>query len=595
MGGVGAHEYMAPCAAGENEVALSDAGYAANVEVATGTPPDPTSRRRSTQPEPVETPERPPRSRRSPATRGRPRARDQGLPVVLRGRRPRLALVRGDDRLNEIKLRTRSEQDFRPATDDEIAGAFGSPPGFIGPVGVEVEVIADSCLERGTYVTGANRAGLSPARRGAGTRLPADLRRHPDRPAATPVRWAASSRSSRRSRSGTSSSSARATRSRWGPAIWTRTAASSPIVMGSYGIGPARIAAAAVEQYADEQGISWPRSIAPFDVHLVVLGKPGSAEASTPTGSTTTLTGAGARGSLRRPRGSRRARSSSRRSCSAARCAWWPGSARSRRSGSRLRCGAARRRANPARGRCREHHRTARRAALMPRPSGGAHPGPEPSRRPGGLTRAGAPLRPLTLPNLIGFCGWSRWSRSSWWLSHPTTAATRSSTVCQSRPPSRDDHQPVQERVHQGAQPPVLAGQPGQHPVGVVAPGGHAEAHCARGLAADPPTRKPPRRTSPAQPGADSRRVPAASAAAAGRRPGSIPPGRRGGSGPGCAPGSASASGQLVEQFDQCAGGVHERNVARLLSAPHLNLEPVQPSGACRPPRAAGSRAAPRP
>jgi prolyl-tRNA synthetase len=48
--------------------------------------------------------------------------------------------------------------------------------------------------------------------------------------------------------------------------------------MGSYGFGPARAAAAAVEQYADEHGISWPRGIAPFDVELVVLGKPGSPE-----------------------------------------------------------------------------------------------------------------------------------------------------------------------------------------------------------------------------------------------------------------------------------------------------------------------------
>ena len=45
--------------------------------------------------------------------------------------------------------------------------------------------------------------------------------------------------------------------------------------MGSYGIGPARIVAAAVEQFADERGISWPRSLAPFDVHLVTLGKEG--------------------------------------------------------------------------------------------------------------------------------------------------------------------------------------------------------------------------------------------------------------------------------------------------------------------------------
>ena len=57
MGGFGAHEYMAPCAAGENDVALSDAGYAANVEVASATPqpvdglPEPLD-----APEPVETP-----------------------------------------------------------------------------------------------------------------------------------------------------------------------------------------------------------------------------------------------------------------------------------------------------------------------------------------------------------------------------------------------------------------------------------------------------------------------------------------------------------------------------------------------------------
>ncbi len=51
-----------------------------------------------------------------------------------------------------------------------------------------------------------------------------------------------------------------------------------PIWMGSYGIGPARIAAAAVEQFADEHGISWPRALAPFAVHLVALGKPGTPE-----------------------------------------------------------------------------------------------------------------------------------------------------------------------------------------------------------------------------------------------------------------------------------------------------------------------------
>jgi prolyl-tRNA synthetase len=49
-----------------------------------------------------------------------------------------------------------------------------------------------------------------------------------------------------------------------------------PIWMASYGIGPARIVAAAVEQFADEQGISWPRAIAPFAVQLIAVGKPGT-------------------------------------------------------------------------------------------------------------------------------------------------------------------------------------------------------------------------------------------------------------------------------------------------------------------------------
>ncbi len=51
-----------------------------------------------------------------------------------------------------------------------------------------------------------------------------------------------------------------------------------PIVMGSYGIGPARIVAAAIEQGADERGIVWPASIAPWRIHLVSLAKAGEPE-----------------------------------------------------------------------------------------------------------------------------------------------------------------------------------------------------------------------------------------------------------------------------------------------------------------------------
>ena len=62
-----------------------------------------------------------------------------------------------------------------------------------------------------------------------------------------------------------------------------------PVWMASYGIGPARIVAAAVEQFADEHGISWPRALAPFAVHLVALGKPGTPEREAADGLYATL------------------------------------------------------------------------------------------------------------------------------------------------------------------------------------------------------------------------------------------------------------------------------------------------------------------
>jgi prolyl-tRNA synthetase len=63
-----------------------------------------------------------------------------------------------------------------------------------------------------------------------------------------------------------------------GASFLDETGAELPVWMASYGIGPARIVAAAVEQFADEHGISWPKALAPFAVHLVSLGKPGTPE-----------------------------------------------------------------------------------------------------------------------------------------------------------------------------------------------------------------------------------------------------------------------------------------------------------------------------
>ncbi len=99
------------------------------------------------------------------------------------------------------------------------------------------------------------------------------------------------------------------------------TGSEQPIWMGCYGFGPARIAAAAIEQFADEHGISWPRAIAPFDIQLVTLGKAGSEERALADRLYDELRAAGPRHALRRARRRARARSSPTPSCSAARCA----------------------------------------------------------------------------------------------------------------------------------------------------------------------------------------------------------------------------------------------------------------------------------
>jgi prolyl-tRNA synthetase len=277
MGGLGAHEYMAPCPAGENEVALSGAGYAANVEIATGTAPQPEFPPARAEPEAVETPDARTIEEVSRFLAIDPATLVKSLPVVTPDGRLRLALVRGDHTLNEIKLGNLLGTEFRPATEEEIRESFGAEPGFIGPVGA-AEVIADAALERGVWVTGANETGkhlrgVEPGRDFSATF--ADIRtvKAGDRcPKGGTIEIEPAIEVGNIFKLGTRYSVP------LGATFLDEHGQEQPVVMGSYGIGPARVAAAAVEQYADEHGISWPRSIAPFQVHLVGLGKPGSDE-----------------------------------------------------------------------------------------------------------------------------------------------------------------------------------------------------------------------------------------------------------------------------------------------------------------------------
>jgi prolyl-tRNA synthetase len=276
MGGSGAHEYMAPCAAGENDVALAE-GYAANLEIATAEAQPVEGLESLPAPEPVVTPgaktvEQVTASLGVPAG-----ALIKAMPVIVEGRGPVLVLVRGDHQLNEFKLQNAMGAVARQAQEDEVREQFGTHPGFIGPVGARVAVVADIALRGGGggYVTGANEPdkhlrGVEPGRDFEPEW--ADIRAvvAGDRaPSGGTIRVEPAIEVGNIFKLGTRYSVP------LGATYLDEQGKEHPIVMGSYGIGPARIMAAAVEQYADEAGISWPRALAPFDVELVGLGKEG--------------------------------------------------------------------------------------------------------------------------------------------------------------------------------------------------------------------------------------------------------------------------------------------------------------------------------
>jgi prolyl-tRNA synthetase len=277
MGGFGAHEYMAPCPAGENDVALSSDGYAANVEIASADPQPVDG-----LPEPLEAPERveTPGATTIDSVAGMlgvpAGALIKAFPMVVDGRGPTLVVVRGDHRLNEIKLANALGAAVRPAEPEEVRSAFGAEPGFIGPVGTQVDVVADQALE-GLHglVAGANEAdfhlrGVEPGRDFEPSW--ADVRRveaGDTAPGGGVITIEPAIEVGNIFKLGTRYSDP------LGARYLDEEGKEQLIWMGSYGIGPARIVAAAIEQFADDKGIAWPRSLAPFDIELVTLGKEG--------------------------------------------------------------------------------------------------------------------------------------------------------------------------------------------------------------------------------------------------------------------------------------------------------------------------------
>jgi len=273
MGGSESLDYLAPSGSGENTlVTCANGDYAADLEIARGIPRAPTFPDRLDRPTEVATPGIATIDDLAGFLGIDPAATSKAMPVTTADGTVVLALIRGDDRLEEAKLAAALQRDFRPATEEEIRAAFGADPGSLGPVGFKGEIVADDTLREGSFVAGANRTGwhLRGVEHGRDfTARFADIRQ-PIEGDACPLcggrlGFQTAIEVGHIFKLGTRYSAP------LGATFLDENGSEQTVLMGCYGIGPGRIMAASVEQRHDEHGIVWPRAIAPYDAHVLAL------------------------------------------------------------------------------------------------------------------------------------------------------------------------------------------------------------------------------------------------------------------------------------------------------------------------------------
>ena len=279
IGGTRSHEFQVIAETGEDAIAYSpESDYAANIELA---PAAGLLAERAAPAAPLTLMPTPGMTRCEDVAQflNRPLT-DTVKAIVLAIDRPDAAprvvllLLRGDHELNEVKAGKLPgfEGGFRFASEAEIVAHFGSPPGYLGPIGaaLPVTVIADRTVANmSDFICGANREGHHYTGANWGRDLPepelvADLRNvvpgdpSPDGKGRLAIqrgievghvfflgtRYSAAMKATYLDESGK-------------PAL---------MVMGCYGIGVTRLLGAAIEQNHDTRGIIWPRAIAPFEV-----------------------------------------------------------------------------------------------------------------------------------------------------------------------------------------------------------------------------------------------------------------------------------------------------------------------------------------
>jgi prolyl-tRNA synthetase len=282
MGGSGSTEFMVPTDAGEDLIASCEScGYSANTEKAESRLETPDKYKAAGESPPLE--EFPtPGALTIEALAAKPYGvvADQQLKTLIyvADDKPVIAIVRGDDQLNEAKLQTASGASvLRPAHPEEIQRWMGAKPGSLGGVGLAgkgLRVFLDQRLVGlSGLVTGANRDGFHVRNvsvpRDLAHATAADLRTvgagEPCPRCGHPLAAGKALEVGHIFKLGTRYSES------MGARVLDEGGKEAPIVMGSYGIGIERILAGAVELHHDADGIRMPMSIAPFHFALLPL------------------------------------------------------------------------------------------------------------------------------------------------------------------------------------------------------------------------------------------------------------------------------------------------------------------------------------
>jgi prolyl-tRNA synthetase len=294
MGGTASHEFMYLNPLGEDTLVFCDhCGYADNRQVAKAGPPA-IEAEEPLPVERVETPDTPtiealarllavPEARTAKvvfmaATRKDENGKEAVVPVV--------AVVRGDHEVNETKLANAVRaSELRPLTGPEIE-AIGCVPGYASPIGVgeRALVVVDEIVAASpNLVAGANEAGWHLRNVNVGRDYQPDL--VVDLVAVGDGMPCPNCGSSLRTERGIEVGNIFKLGTRYSTALGATyldaDGVERPIVMGSYGIGVGRLLACVAEHHHDDNGLRWPMSIAPFQVHLCAIASPKDGDTTT--------------------------------------------------------------------------------------------------------------------------------------------------------------------------------------------------------------------------------------------------------------------------------------------------------------------------